>query len=61
MPDITMCKGKLQPEGTPYPLCSSCYRKNATPSEYRQSYFMTPPRVVVHDSYTCDYYAKEVL
>jgi hypothetical protein len=37
MPDIAMCKG------TDCPLKNECYRFLATPSEYRQSYFVTPP------------------
>jgi hypothetical protein len=37
MPDIAMC------EGTGCPRKESCHRFTATPSEYRQSYFETPP------------------
>lgn len=37
MPDIAMCKG------TDCPLKNECYRFLATPSEYRQSYFVIPP------------------
>jgi len=37
MPDITKC------EGTDCPLKENCYRFIATDSEYRQSYFETPP------------------
>ena len=37
MPDITMCKG------TNCPKKNECYRFLATPSEYRQSYFIDPP------------------
>ena len=37
MPDIAMCKG------TDCPLKNECYRFLATPSEYRQSYFVPPP------------------
>lgn len=37
MPDITMCSG----EGCP--LKDDCWRHNATPNEYRQSFFVTPP------------------
>lgn len=54
MPDITMCTG-----GT----CQwreQCYRFTATPSEHRQSYFVTPPvkkvRVPVHGPDYCAYY-----
>lgn len=49
MPDITMCYG----EGCPQK--ESCYRYLATPDEYRQSYFTTPP---VKEDKTCDYYWK---
>ncbi len=37
MADITMC------EGTNCPKKETCYRFTAKPSEYRQSYFTTPP------------------
>ena len=37
MSDIAMCKG------TGCPLASSCYRYNAEPNPYRQSYFMEVP------------------
>jgi len=37
MPDITMCKG------LDHPKCNTCYRKVATPNEYRQSYFTDIP------------------
>lgn len=37
MPDITMCSG------TNCISKKECYRHTATPSEYRQSYFMTAP------------------
>ena len=37
MPDITMCKG------TDCPKKKECYRFLATASEYRQSFFITPP------------------
>ncbi len=36
MPDITMCIGNGCPRR------ESCYRATATPSEFRQSYFMDP-------------------
>jgi hypothetical protein len=39
MADITMCKG------VDNPMCVNCYRKNATPNEYRQSYFIEPPMI----------------
>lgn len=37
MSDITMCNGADCPKK------NECYRFLATPSEYRQSYFITPP------------------
>lgn len=37
MSDITMC------EGTGCPFRDSCYRYNAEPNPYRQSYFMEVP------------------
>ena len=48
MPDITMCKGEL---------CKArkhCYRFTATPSEYRQSWFMNPPG----SDKKCEYYSE---
>jgi hypothetical protein len=46
MPDISMCNGKGCPSA------NECYRFRATPNEYRQSYFMTPP---IKDG-KCDYF-----
>ena len=37
MPDIAKC------EGTGCPLKETCYRFTATPSEFRQSYFLNIP------------------
>lgn len=37
MADITMCPG------TDCPHKETCYRFTATPNEFRQSYFVTPP------------------
>lgn len=37
MSDIAMC------EGTGCPMRESCYRYNAEPNPYRQSYFMVVP------------------
>ena len=37
MPDIAMC------EGAECPMKESCHRFTATPSEYKQAYFETPP------------------
>lgn len=34
MPDITMCESDLKNK-----KCNTCYRKNAEPNPYRQSYF----------------------
>ena len=50
MADITMCKG------TTKEICVHCYRKNATPNEYRQSYFMDIP---IKEDGTCpEYWVK---
>ena len=46
MADITMCTG----DGCP--LKENCYRFTAEKSEYRQSYFFTPP----FEDNTCDMY-----
>ena len=51
MPDITMCKGK-EKEG----LCLSCYRKRATPSEYRQAWFTEIPGKMVNEVFTCSFF-----
>jgi hypothetical protein len=50
MPDISMCKG------TNCPLRDNCYRYTATPSEFRQSWFTTPP---VKSDNTCAWYWKD--
>lgn len=47
MADITMCKG------TNNQLCATCYRKLATPNEYRQSYFLDIP---IKKDGTCEEY-----
>lgn len=46
MPDITMCPGE------DCPLKESCYRYTATPSEFRQSYFVNTP----YKDGECDHY-----
>lgn len=46
MADITMCTG----DGCP--LKESCYRFTSIASEYRQSYFFTPP----FENNTCEMY-----
>ena len=53
MTDITMCKGTTES------ICQYCYRRTATPNEYRQSYFMQIPMT---REGTCDEYfdKKEV-
>lgn len=38
MPDISMCRGRDD-----CPLCKTCYRRTATPSGDRQSWFAEPP------------------
>lgn len=53
MPDITMCKGR------DCPLRESCYRYTATPSEYRQSYFVTDP-IELRDDDDCDYWIDNI-
>lgn len=51
MPDISMCSGK------DCPLKESCYRFKAVPSEYRQSWLVTPP--YNPETKTCDHYWEE--
>lgn len=45
MPDITMCGGVRKEDGAVCSMRDSCYRFRATPSEYRQSYFVSAPFV----------------
>ena len=49
MPDITKC------EGTDCPVKEKCYRFTARDSEFRQSYFVTPP----YKDGKCDHYWGE--
>ena len=48
MPDIAMC------EGIGCPMRDACYRYTATPSEFRQSYFMDIP--YNKESGECEHY-----
>lgn len=48
MPDITMCKGEE------CPLKEQCLRYRATPSYFRQSYFLAPP----YDEGKCSEFVK---
>ena len=48
MPDITMC------DGGDCPLKQNCYRYLATPSEFRQSYFVNLPYDKQED--TCQHF-----
>jgi len=48
MPDITMCRGE------DCPIQKECYRHEATPSEYRQSYFVISP--YDKETKSCDHY-----
>ena len=50
MPDISMCTGK------DCSLKKDCYRFNANPSKFRQSYLAKPP---IKDD-NCDYYWPEI-
>lgn len=47
MPDISMCSG----EGCP--RAPTCYRAQATPDEYRQTYFASPP---MKPDQSCEYH-----
>jgi len=59
MPDITMCTGKNVNNIT-CPRKDTCYRYTATPSQYRQSYFVTAPLIDNKTAGTveCDYHYK---
>ena len=48
MPDISMCSGDN------CPIRKKCYRHNAKPSEFRQSYFVDAP--YDPEKKTCDYF-----
>ena len=50
MADITMCDDKDCQRK------DSCYRYTATPSKYRQSYFVESPKRKKMGGYDCDYY-----
>ena len=47
MPDITMCSGQ------DCPMKDRCYRSTATPSNWRQSYFLGIP---LKEDKTCDHF-----
>ena len=47
MPDITMCPGQ------DCPMKERCYRSTATPSDWRQTYFLGIP---LKEDKTCDYF-----
>lgn len=50
MADITMCSGKG------CPLKEKCYRFTAVESDYRQSYFVTPPVEKDKEKAQCAYF-----
>ena len=50
MADITCCSGKN------CPVKEKCYRFTAPTSEYRQSYFFTPPFEIKDGVFTCEMY-----
>lgn len=50
MPDITMCNGRN------CELKELCYRYTAKPSEFRQSYFLTPPIKEIDGEKVCEYF-----
>jgi len=52
MPDITMCTGGNCPQK------KTCWRHIATPSEYRQSYFVIPP---FEEEKGCEYYSEATI
>ena len=59
MPDITMCLGEQKETKSVCPLRNSCYRYTATPSKYRQSYFVEAPYIVEPDGTSCEYFWKD--
>ena len=55
MPDISMCKG-VNEDNEVCPMKDSCYRHLATPSEFRQSFFMYAPFIPEPDGTSCEYF-----
>jgi hypothetical protein len=41
------------------PMKGSCYRYAATPSEFRQSYFVEAPFIIEPDGTSCAYFWKD--
>ena len=62
MPDISMCNGVRVDNNNSEmcPLRNSCYRYLATPSEFRQSFFVDAPFIKEPDGTSCEYYWKEL-
>jgi hypothetical protein len=50
--DITKCKGGE------CPLKATCWRFTATASEYRQSWFASPPYLTEDGVTVCEYYVE---
>ena len=59
MPDITMCRGVRKEDGAVCSMRDSCYRFKATPSEYRQSFFISGPFINEPDGTSCEYFWKD--
>ncbi len=58
MPDITMCQGLKVSPNKMCPKRWECYRFMATPSEYRQAYFMDAPFDANTDDNQCEMFWK---
>jgi hypothetical protein len=58
MPDITMCDGYNKATANICPLQNNCWRYTATPSEYRQAYFVDAPFIDEPDGTSCEYFWK---
>lgn len=58
MPDITMCRGYDPDTNKDCPMKDSCYRYVATPSEFRQSYFVESPFIEEPDGTSCEHFWK---
>jgi hypothetical protein len=63
MADITMCQG-ISSDNIGCDKREQCYRHTAVPNEFRQSYFMGAPLVIVVNdsgwSQECDYFKSNV-
>jgi hypothetical protein len=58
MADITMCNAKKLFTHAVCPMKDTCYRNTATPSEFRQAYFIAAPFIDKPEGASCEYFWK---